>query len=513
MKVSLKVLLMLAIVTSSTPSHAQLGDLFRKLGDAVDSVVKKIETSNEETKSESITTETDESKKIVSTEDESKKIVSTEQKNTTSKSNFDPNTLSVDEIKLYVVGKWGSCNDSTIKNGSYIFLDEKKQLNQEFYRDGNLIVSTVSSIEKIKINNKNLVRLTGRIFQYQSEFYKQTKKSRPIQTVWDIGVQDSIRVVQRTIWESPEIWAGGGGPRSEEIKDGRLSNGNQVSAIERCQVISENKKDTNLTNSDGNNNFGIKGFVLGGALPKNLKLNSTNTKRLDDGNLVTTVFFDTTILEVPFLGMATLLNDKIASVAFFDKILDQEFSKKEEYTDYFKRTRKLGPLTSFDFSKVSNDLVVLINSSLGNPKGQPKITKKVIDKPIAGVCYQYALAKMINNNSDKGFEGLGTTCNYIQNLVEGQCRNCKSTSYEFAWKSKTTDVFVQTIVPESKDMPYAMNYLQITYQDIELQRLLKQISDKQNIQAETQKKKLLDDAKQRELQMNRERDDRRKKDF
>jgi hypothetical protein len=514
MKVSLKILLMLAIVTSSTPSHAQLGDLFRKLGDAVDSVVKKIETSNEETKSESTATETDESKKIVSTEDESKKIVSTEQKNTTNKSNFDPNTLSVDEIKLYVVGKWGSCNDSTIKNGSYIFLDEKKQLNIEFYRDGIRIVSTtLSSIEKIKINNKNLVRLTGRIFQYQSEFYKQTKKSRPIQTVWDIGVQDSLRVVQRTIWESPEIWADGGGPRSEEIKDGRLSNGNQVSAIERCQVISENKKDTNLTNSDGNNNFGIKGFVLGGALPKNIKFNNTITNRLDDGNLVTTVIFDTTILEVPFRGLANLLNDKIAYVLFFDRILDQELSKKEEYTDYFKTTRKLGPLTSYDFSKVSNDLVVLINSSLSNPKGQPKITKKVIDIPIAGICYQYVLLKKLNNNSDKGLETMSSGCNITQKLLEGQCRNCKSTSYEFAWKSKTTDVFVQTIVPESKDMPFAMNYLQITYQDIELQRLLKQINDKQNIQAETQKKKLLDDSKQRELQMNRERDDSRKKDF
>jgi hypothetical protein len=123
------------------------------------------------------------------------------------------------------------------------------------------------------------------------------------------------------------------------------------------------------------------------------------------------------------------------------------------------------------------------------------------------------LLKKLNNNSDKGLETMSSGCNITQKLLEGQCRNCKSTSYEFAWKSKTTDVFVQTIVPESKDMPFAMNYLQITYQDIELQRLLKQINDKQNIQAETQKKKLLDDSKQRELQMNRERDDSRKKDF
>jgi hypothetical protein len=504
MKVSLKVLLMLAIVTSSTPSHAQLGDFFRKLGDAVDSVVKNIETSGEETKSENASTETD----------AFEKIVSAEQKNTSKKSNFDPNTLSVDEIKVYTVGKWGSCNDSTKKNGTYIFLDEKKQINAEFYRDGNLIVSTTaSSVEKININNRNLLRLTGRTFQYQSEFYKQSKQSRPIQTVWDIGVQDSIIVVQRTIWESPEIWAGGGGPKSDEIKDGRLSNGNQVSAIERCQVISENKKDTNLTNSDGNNNFGIKGFVLGGALPKNIKLNSADTKKLDDGNLITTAFFDTTILEVPFIGRAILLNDKIVSVLFLDKILDEEFSKKEEYTDYFKRTRKLGPLTGYDFSKVSNDLVVLINSSLGNPKGQPKITKKVMDRPIAGVCYQYMLLKKINNDSDEGIETVLSACNIIQKLVEGQCRNCKSTNYEFNWKSKTTDVFVQTIVPESKDMPYAMNYLAIFYGDIELRRLLKQVTDKNNIQAETEKKKLLDDAKQREIQMNRERDGRRKKDF
>ena len=512
---SLRVLLMLIAMTLSTPSYAQLGDLFRKLGDAVDSVVKKIESSSDETKSESTSSDESKSENISSQTQETKKISSsTDQKTLTSKLNLDPNKLSTDEIKIYLVGKWGFCNDSAKKNGSYIFLDEKRQLNTEFYRDGNLLVSsTITSIEKITVNNKTLIRTTGRVIQYQSEFYKQNKQSRPIQTVWDLSIQDSIKVMQRTVWESPEIWAGGGGPRSEEIKDGKLSNGTQVSPIERCEVLSDNRKDNNPTNSVENNNFGIKGFVLGGALPKNIKLTSTSKKRLDDGNTITSVNFETTILEIPFTGIAILLNDQIATVFFLDRITIEEFSKKEEYTDYFKRTRKIGPLTSYDFSKVSNDLVILINSSLGNPKGQPKSTKKINDKPIAGVCNQYAIYKQLNDNSERGIEDVARVCNYMQNLIESQCRNCKSTNYEFAWKQKNSDVVLQTIIPESKDMPYTLYYLTIIYNDLDLLKIIKQSTEKDIKQTEIQKKKLLDDAKQREIQMNRERDEKRKKDF
>ena len=505
MRDSLRFIFMIMALTLSSPSHAQLGDLFRKLGDAVDSVVKKIESSSEESKSDNSSSKTDETKKIGNL---------TDQKTLTSKLSHDPNKLSTDEIKIYLVGKWGFCNDSAKKNGSYIFLDEKRQLNTEFYRDGNLLVSsTITSIEKITVNNKTLIRTTGRVFQYQSEFYKQNKQSRPIQTVWDLSVQDSIKVIQRTVWESPEIWAGGGGPRSEEIKDGKLPNGTQVSPIERCEVISENRKETNSANTVGNKNFGIKGFVLGEGLPKNIKLTHSNKKTLEDGNTVTVVNFETTILEIPFTGIGILFNDQIASVIFVDRITIDEFSKKEEYTDYFKRTRKLGPLTSYDFSKVSNDLVVLINSSLGNPKGQPKSSKKIIDKPIAGVCYQYLIYKKLNNDSDRGIEDVASACNNIQKLVEMQCRNCKSTNYEFGWKSNNSDVLLQTIIPESKDMPYALYYLAITYSDLDLSKKMKDSNDKDTKQSEIQKKKLLDDAKQREIQMNRERDDKRKKDF
>lgn len=479
----------------NTPSHAQQGDLFRKSGDAVDSVVKKIESASTDI-------------------DESIKNVSTEQKNNSIKSSFDPNTLSVDEIKVYLVGKWGACNDTTQKNGSYMFLDEQKQINSEFYIDGNLtFLGIYSSVEKININNKNLVRITGRIFDYQSEFYKQSKQSRPIQIVWDLGVQESIRVVQRTIWESPEIWPDGGGPRLEVIKDGKHPNGTQARSIERCEVISDDIKDKNLTNSNGNNNFGIKGFVLGASLPKNINIKRTNTVRLADDNVITTVAFETTILEVPFLGTANLLNDKIASVWFFDLITPREFEKKEEYTDFFKRERKLGPLTSYDFSEVSNDLVVLINSSLSNPKGQPKITKVVSDKPLAGICVQYPIWKRLNGDSDKGIETIISSCNFLQKLVESQCRNCKSTGYSFQWKTKATEVEVSTVVPESKDMPFAMNYLFIQYHDRELLKILKQTTDKLGKEVEMQKKKLLDDAKQRDLQMNRARDKKRKNDF
>ena len=94
-----------------------------------------------------------------------------------------------------------------------------------------------------------------------------------------------------------------------------------------------------------------------------------------------------------------------------------------------------------------------------------------------------------------------------------QCKNCKSTNYEFAWKSNNSDVLLRTIIPESKDMPYALYYLAITYSDLDLSKKMKDSTEKNIKQTEIQKKKLLDDAKQREIQMNRERDDKRKKDF
>jgi hypothetical protein len=504
MKNSLKVLLMLTAISLSSPSYAQLGDLFRKLGDAVDSVVKNIESSDNETKSESASSVTD----------DSQKSVSAEQKNAANRQSFDPSKLSVDEIKVYVVGKWGFCNDTKQKNGTYIFLDDKKQINSEFYRDGNLLVSTTfSSVEKINTNNKNLVRITGRIFQYQSEFYKQSKQSRPIQTVWDLGVEDSIRVVQRTIWESPEIWADGGGPRVEEIKDGKLSNGNEVSSTERCKEISENRDVKSITNEDTNKNFGIKGFTLRGSLPTNTKITNSNSKQLGNDNVLNTINFETTILEVPFFGIAVLLNNQIAEVYYFDEITVREFQKREEFTNNIVMTRKLGPLTSYDFSKVANDLVLLINSSLNNPKGQPRTSKINHDKSIAGLCFQHSVMKRLNNNSDKGVEQVAAACNTIQNLINKQCRNCKSTEYGFSWKTDTTDVNVLTVVPESKDMPYAMNFLYIGYKDVELVKKLSQLVNAQRNSDDIQKNRILNESKQREQQMNRERDEKRKKDF
>jgi hypothetical protein len=336
MKNSLKVLLMLTAISLSSPSYAQLGDLFRKFGDAVDSVAKNIESSNNETKSESASSVTD----------DSQKSVSAEQKNTANRQSF-----------------------------------------------------------------------------------------------------------------------------------------------------------------------GIKGFTLRGSLPTNTKITNSNSKQLGNDNVLNTVNFETTILEVPFFGIAVLLNNQIAEVYYFDEITVREFQKREEFTNNIVMTRKLGPLTSYDFSKVANDLVLLINSSLNNPKGQPRTSKINHDKSIAGLCFQHSVMKRLNNNSDKGVEQIAAACNTIQNLINKQCRNCKSTEYGFSWKTDTTDVNVLTVVPESKDMPYAMNFLYIGYKDIELVKKLSQLVNAQKNSDDIQKNRILNESKQREQQMNRERDEKRKKDF
>lgn len=486
MKKIIKVLIVLIAFSLSMPTHAQLGDLFRKLGDAIDSLGNKPEKPNQ---NEQV------SKK--ESEELGASAAQIEKDTSNSQTYFDTKDISIEDIKKYMVGKWGDCNNNSRKNGTFIFIDEKKQLNTEFYRDGNLVVSTTYSLlEKNNSNNKSLLIGTGRIIDFESKYYKEKKLSRPLQTVWDLSTQDSIRVIDRTIWQVPEIMVGGGGPKVIEIKDGKLRNGDEVISYEKCKSINSNAVATSNP-AEINNRFGIKGLRLGGALPdrSEIKVEHDIKEQLDPSNISRKIFFKTTIFEIPFMGVVITLNDQIQSVVFIN-IFDTLYTK---YEYEYSRTRKVPSLSEYDFGKISNDIVAQINASLGSPKGQPKTSVEKLDKPTPHECVIDGI--FVGKAQD--------ACLSHTKLFNQQCRNCIINKYEFDWEKDGAKISIRAQIPDSKDMPFFMNSIIITYHDITLNSKFRQLENLKKSNDDLQKKRNLE----KETQIKNEIYEKRKKDF
>ena len=164
-------LLFLLFTLSALNANAQLGDLFKKITENIESVAKEIENKNKLQEGELIT----------------------------SIQNMQGKALSIDDVsQLKGRWSWGNvCNVVDKKIGAYLSENNEGNLIVSNYLNSNELtrVSTVKKIEQFEINKKTIIKLTGT--------YKDKKEEDDLDfvSIWDItDIKDNKVLIVDSIW-------------------------------------------------------------------------------------------------------------------------------------------------------------------------------------------------------------------------------------------------------------------------------------------------------------------------
>ena len=472
---------MIALFTFN--ANAQLGNLFKKIGETIDNASKKItENPNNETNDNINKALVDQGKPV--------------------------------KIEEYpqLIGRWSTSDTCAItdkKSGGYLSLSKNGELfGQNYTNTGELFLeSTVNKIEKYEVDNKTYLKLTG---TYKDKAGQQLDYL----SVWDItSIENNKFLIYDSVWNN-----------QYSVKEGiLLQTKERLGYIQKCSfqgVINNSsinyagneRVETEKLKESVNKTFGIKGFHLGKEIPSNIITNNKESIIYINGDEKQVKVFETTILGIPYVGHAILLNNKIVNVTFIDHIYSEEIINRNIDVQHIafdrnafllsakeKRSyQKLGPL-KYDFAKVVNDTVVSINDTL---EKLGKSNKPIIEKKIGDHTKNTFCAKGLNND-----------CNFFTKVVQELCQKCPNTVFTFKWEDSSSKVTLVSVIPESKDMPFIMNTVIIDYEDKVLAKRLSDSESKHKNHIDSVKNAQLIEAERRRKQMDEQESKRRKNDF
>lgn len=504
----MKPLLLFLIITFSTlNANAQLGNLFRKIGDTLDEVSNKLneakkDEENKQNKSES-------SNEVITKKEELK--------------NEKPIADASSDIKNLLIGRWANpliCQVVTKrKAGTYLFLNNNQDLilqNFDFENSSFLNETKINKIEPFTKNGKNLVKLSG---VTSDDKQKNMRDDR----TWDItNISNNEIIALDRISNNQNI-----------IKDGiTVSSGKAVPPIIKCNTQDISQLAIQSPKLDDieylkKNSFSIKGIELGGSVPNGFicvkdKFYDVTKKAKCDGKV--------TILETPYLANLITLNEKVVMAILYDDLWNKEWDNVNGRSSYNKdlwdRQKSFGKLTVVnDFSIYMNDLVKNIIERTGSPKNIPKIVKKEV-KSIDGLSASVAIGISSTQSTVKELENKkqlsGKEQDLLQesrrrlsimsspyNALESLCKSCKSTYYDFSWDIEDYSIKVITTVPIAKDAPFPFYSSVIVYSFKDQERNIQKLTSLEKMFDEEESNNLIDFNKKIEMQKN----EKRKKDF
>jgi hypothetical protein len=500
-------LLFLIITFSALNANAQLGNLFRKIGDTLDEVSNKLneakkDEENKQNKSES-------SNEVIIKKEELK--------------NEKPSADVSSDIKNLLTGRWSYPRNCQVvtkrKSGYYIFLNNNQELIIQVYDNENsklMIETKINKIETFTKNGRNFVKLLG----FASD--DKQKNMRDDRT-WDITNISNNEISQ---WERNLN-------NQNTVKDGiALDVGKAIPTVIKCntQDISQLAiQSPKLDDIDylKKNSFSIKGIELGGFVPNGFicvkdKFYDVTKKAKCDGKV--------TILETPYLANLITLNDKVVMAILYDDIWNKEWENVNGRSSYNKdlwdRQKSFGILTVVnDFSIYMNDLVKNIIERTGSPKNIPKIVKKEV-KSIDGLSASVAIGISSTQSTVKELENKKQLSSKEQDLLqesrrrlsimsspynalESLCKSCKSTYYDFSWDIEDYSIKVITTVPVAKDAPFPFYSSVIVYSFKDQERNIQKLTSLEKMFDEEESNNLIDFNKKIEVKKN----ENRKKDF
>lgn len=434
------VFLFLIITFSTINANAQLGDLFRKLGDTIDAVTKqnKVEEVNKE-----------EEIKVNKSEDTSEVFIKKEgqtiaQVNSDAwiycswkerkkdrkyivlesvhpdfenlqvyKSSIVDEELTPNDYKdvlkrrcnermYFIEGKLvpiAKINEMEIKYNKSVTADLKDLLvgrwaspivcNAVTNRKGGTYISINNNQEMIIQNfsttSSSFINETtiNRLEKYSVDGKNLLKLSGLFSDNKDKNVKDE-RIWDITNISDNKIYSVERKTNNQQtVKDGvELSSGQKISNLEKCSTQNNNQIIGQVPKPDNSQS-------------NNSKKNSFGIKGIELGGFTPVGFtckndkyFDvtkrkicegnTTILEVPYVATIVVIEDKVEVVILRDDIWTAE-KKQRQNNDLWIRENKFGKLTIInDFSGYMNDLVKNVVEKIGDPKKTPKIEKKEI---------------------------------------------------------------------------------------------------------------------------------------
>jgi len=459
-------------------ANAQIGDLFRKLGDVIDGVTTKLTEDNNKTQ-----TKEEENLTNQNSDKISKEFIINGQ-----------NVFISDYPNL--VGIWSSpeyCKSILEKRadsyGVQIYLRENELTIKTFKNSTEYIdESLVTNILKISIDGKVYIKLIG---NYTNSNFKNVSETR----IWDITniASNKLLLIDR-IYANQQI-----------VKNGiDIKTGQKFGIVEKCQLKNDiQPSEVNNSPNKIKNTFGIKNFHLGESPPYGGKCQKSE---FFEETKIQTCEYSTTILEVPYKVTLVIYDGKITSVLLFDNLFAVE-SGNSYNKNIWQQNNTIGKLTSINnFPKYLDDLISSVNEK--NNEIKPTITKNIADsiKSLNHIFLTATKAEIELNKSGQNYSK--DLQNFMGKLVD-QCKNCKSTIYTIEWKLPSHYVGIDAYVPESKEHPYPFYNVSIVYKDNKFDdlmentnKLITQLREKRK-QDQRNQEKIIEDLK----------NEKRKKDF
>ena len=458
-------------------ANAQIGDLFRKLGDVIDGVTTKLTEDNNK-----IQTKEEENLTNQNSEKISKEFIINGQ-----------NVFISDYPNL--VGIWSSpeyCKLILDKRadayGAQINL-RKNELTIKTFENLTEFIdeSLVTNIQKISIDGRIYLKLTG---NYTNSNLKNASETR----IWDItNISNNQFFLIDRVYSNQQIIKNG-----IDIKTGR-----KIGFVEKCQLKNDIQVSEVNNSNKIKNTFGIKNFYLGESPPYGGKCQKSE---FFEETKIQTCEYSTTILEVPYKVTLVIYDGKITSVLLFDNLFAVE-SGNSYNKNIWQQNNTIGKLTSINnFPKYLDDLISSVNAK--NNEIKPIITKNIADsmKSLNHIFLTATKAEIELNRSGQNYSK--NLQNFMGKLMD-QCKNCKSTIYAIEWKLPSYYVGIDAFVPESKEHPYPFYNVTIVYKDNEFEermanakKLITQLDDKKR-QDQINQEKIIEDLK----------NEKRKKDF
>ena len=433
--------------------------------------------------------------------------------------------LAFDEISEKLKGRWvadsnSNCSKNILSGTNFIKGNDGSFKLTNFDENGKLDSDTVlSKIEKLNHNEETYLKLIGTRW-----FAAENKEYRYELIIVFSGSQFSILNLKLE--------------NNFLFKDGYFTKDQSKSRVYyKCQnsnlIVFE--KDANKNNKG--ENFGVKGLNLGLPLPAEYqRLSEKNCKfELNKSNeSVGVCYFTTTILELQYITKVYLVNSKIFAVEFIDLItkseneLNTNIKIENGSLKYYSATPpNLRPLQKIrDFSMYANDVISNIINATGDNKNTPDVSKNVLDHNVFNGQYfpPPSLARIFNwemglnsaetkwNENQKRFI-YEKTSGYSDLLLKF-CKNfCKLRGMEFKWNLNNYEIEYSILYPDSITMPYPLYGSFLEYKSKSLLTEAKKISE--SIQYETKEK--LDKntilSIDRINEIERQKNELRKKDF
>lgn len=496
MNKQIRYILLFSLYLFTFNSYAQLGELFRRIGNAIDSVTQQngINTNKSESaiNNNSISADINANPEKTSENIASKNIVETN-----------------NPYHEFLIGRWVDPKDKF----------DCPRLDSNF---GNHVSKNDSStLGIITITKDNKVTSETII---ESVAFSLGKSDRGLmeEKIYTLKgrrnlIQDNRIVTYEAKWQD----VGGNYMRVVDLKvDNRhIVIEGDFRAEKVIYYKCEKTKPVNLTYSREEmikkGIFGIKGLYLGQPVPAEYKKGCATVQRINAN--VGFCYVKLTVMGIDSIARVTFYNDVISSVEITDGITQMEFDSKNLIeNDNLLMGKRFGKLSIIkDFPDFTNDVILNIIESTGDLNNRPTSQSEDIDALLGLSNYKLRM-RGFKQEKDLNRSELNK---YRQNLdilhskLNSQCNQCKSTFYKFKWNLNSTEIEFNTTVPKSKDDPFPFYSFTIVYHDT---ALIREFSKNAEEIGEENKRKEIEKENER-LQKIKEfegkRNELRKKDF